>query len=163
MVQVVALSATLSLVVGFIWYHPKVFGTAWMNITGITPDPAKRGNMLGIFAAVYIMSFFAAFVMGQLCIHQMSVMSVIGGGRDTSSPAYLAARSFLDTYGTGFRTFKHGALHGALTGVFFATPIIGIPALFESRGWKYIALHAGYWIVTLALIGGVVCAFAPAI
>jgi hydrogenase maturation factor len=37
---------------------------------------------------------------------------------------------------------------------------VGINALFERRGGKYILVHVGYWIVTLALIGGVVCQFA---
>ncbi|MEM1124806.1 MAG: DUF1761 domain-containing protein, partial [Bacteroidota bacterium] len=31
-------------------------------------------------------------------------------------------------------------------------------ALFERRGWKYIWIHTGYWFITLALIGGLLCA-----
>ncbi len=63
-------------------------------------------------------------------------------------------------YGHNFRTFKHGALHGALSGLLFATPVLAINSLFEKKTFQYVAIHAGYWIVTLALIGGVICAFA---
>jgi len=40
-----------------------------------------------------------------------------------------------------------------------ALPIVGIPALFERKGFNYIAINAGYWIVSMALMGGVLCAF----
>ena len=64
----------------------------------------------------------------------------------------------MDQYGQNFRTFKHGAFHGTLSGIFYAFPIIAINALFERRSWKYIWIHTGYWILTLALMGGTVCA-----
>lgn len=35
-----------------------------------------------------------------------------------------------------------------------------INALFERRGFKYIAIHTGYWLITLAIIGGLMCQFA---
>ena len=38
-----------ALVVGFIWYNPKVFGTAWMNSAGLTEEQLKGGNMAKIF------------------------------------------------------------------------------------------------------------------
>ena len=33
------------LVIGFIWYHPKVFGTIWMKEIGMTEEKAKKGNI----------------------------------------------------------------------------------------------------------------------
>jgi hypothetical protein len=30
------LAALSTLVVGFVWYHPKVFGTIWMKESGMT-------------------------------------------------------------------------------------------------------------------------------
>lgn len=39
-------SALTTLVVGFIWYHPKVFGTVWMKETGFTQEELAKGNML---------------------------------------------------------------------------------------------------------------------
>jgi hypothetical protein len=44
-------------------------------------------------------------------------------------------------------------------GLFFALPVMGTNALFERKGFKYIAINVGYWTVTLALMGGVICHF----
>ncbi|WP_317191325.1 DUF1761 domain-containing protein [Flavobacterium agrisoli] len=63
-------------------------------------------------------------------------------------------------YGGAFRTFKHGALHGFITGIFFALPIIGINGLFERKSWKYIFIHAGFWTVTLTVVGAILCGWA---
>lgn len=60
-------------------------------------------------------------------------------------------------YGENYRTFKHGALHGAMTGIFIALPILATQAMFERKSLKYVLINAGYWIITLALMGGIVC------
>ena len=79
---------------------------------------------------------------------------MIGGDPATALPSYNA---FMADYGTAFRTFKHGALHGTIAGLFIALPIIGTNALFERKSAKYIFINSGYWIVTLAIMGGIVC------
>ena len=45
----ILVAALSSFVVGFVWYNPKVFGTIWMNETGMTDEKAKQGNMAKIF------------------------------------------------------------------------------------------------------------------
>ena len=40
-------AAVSTFIVGFIWYNPKVFGTAWMNETGMTEEKAKGANKIG--------------------------------------------------------------------------------------------------------------------
>ena len=30
-------------------------------------------------------------------------------------------------------------------------------AMFEAKGFTYITVNAGYWIISLALMGGIVC------
>ena len=37
----ILVSALIPLIIGAIWYHPKVFGTAWMHATGITEAKIK--------------------------------------------------------------------------------------------------------------------------
>ena len=79
---------------------------------------------------------------------------MIGGNVDTAQPSYEA---FMADYGGAFRTFKHGALHGTMAGVLIALPIIGTNALFDRKSAKYIFINAGYWIVTLAVMGAILC------
>lgn len=43
------LAAIVTLVVGFIWYHPKFFGTIWMKENNLTQEELRTGNMLKIF------------------------------------------------------------------------------------------------------------------
>jgi hypothetical protein len=63
----------------------------------------------------------------------------------------------MTAYGTDFRTFKHGAItRRYCRQLDFAMPIVGINALFERRGFKYIAIHAGLLdCLNLCLMGGI--------
>ena len=157
---VIALSALIPLVVGFIWYSPKVFGTAWMNATGMTPESAKGMNMAVVFGLTYLMAFFVAFLLQPMVIHQYGVMSLLveePGFNDPTSEIGMFFSGFMEKYGNNFRTFKHGALHGTIAGLLFVTPIMTVNALFERKGFKYIAINGGFWTVCLALMGGVIC------
>ena len=79
---------------------------------------------------------------------------MIGGDLTKASPSYTV---FKAEYGMAFRTFRHGALHGFMTGLLFVCPIIGVNSLFEHRSWKYILVDAGYWILTLTIMGAILC------
>lgn len=153
------LAAVVTLVTGFIWYNPKVFGTIWMKENNLTQEELRTGNMLKIFGFTYIFSLMITVVLMGLTIHQSGAVSMVGGQPMVANakPSFAA---FMADYGTAYRTFKHGALHGFISGLFFALPIIGINGLFERKSWKYIFVHAGYWMLTLTLMGGIICAFA---
>jgi hypothetical protein len=143
-----------ALVVGFVWYNPKVFGNAWMKAAGMSDEQVKGGNMAKIFGLALLFAILLAFSLQGMTIHQMGAFSMVGGDVENALPSYQA---FMDDYGDTFRTFKHGALHGALAGIFIALPILGTNALFERKGAKYIFINSGYWIVTLAIMGGIIC------
>tara|TARA_R110002050_G_scaffold54303_4_gene122956 strand:+ start:49298 stop:49783 length:486 start_codon:yes stop_codon:yes gene_type:complete len=147
-------AAISALVVGFIWYNPKVFGNAWMQAAGMTDEQVKGGNMVKIFVLALIFAFLLATALPGIVIHQMGVFSLIGGDPSVALPSYEA---FIADYSDAFRTFKHGAFHGVLTGIFIVLPIIGTNALFERKGAKYIFINAGYWIVTLGIMGAIIC------
>lgn len=153
------LSAIVTLVIGFIWYSPKVFGTIWMKENNLTQEELRKGNMLKIFGLTYIFSLMITMTLMSLTIHQSGAIGMVGGPplMDSAKPSFAA---FMADYGMAYRTFKHGALHGFMSGLFFAFPLIGINGLFERKSWKYIFIHTGYWLITLTLMGGIVCGFA---
>jgi Protein of unknown function (DUF1761) len=161
---VVALCSFIPLVVGFLWYSKMLFGQAWMDASGMTMEKAKSANMPKMLGITFVLGLIISSAMAPIVIHQMGVYSVFGGGMgelaNPSSAASLYFNDFMSKYGTNFRTFKHGALHGALTGLFIALPVIATMALYEMKSFKYIAINTGYWIVSLALIGGVICQWA---
>jgi hypothetical protein len=160
---VVALAALVPLVTGFIWYNPKVFGTSWIKSTGLAEEELKKSNMAVIFGLTYVCSFLIAAGLMPMVIHQFGYSSILQGEPDFMKPGSevtVMATEFMAKYGDRFRTFGHGALHGTLVGLFFATPIIGILALFERKSFKYVMIHAGYYAITMAIMGGILCKFA---
>ena len=146
-------AAVSALVVGFIWYNPKVFGTAWMQAADMTEEKIKGGNMAKIFIMALIFAFLLAMSIMPMVIHQMGAYSLAQGELGVL-PSYDA---FMADYANEFRTFKHGAFHGVLAGIFVALPILGTNALFERKGAKYILINSGYWIVTLGVMGAIIC------
>lgn len=159
---ILALAALVPLITGFIWYNPKVLGNAWMEAAGVTEDKLKGGNMALIFGLCYLFSFMLASALNGMVIHQNHLFSILinePGLKEAGSEVNNLVTSFMAKYGSNFRTFKHGAFHGTLAGLFVALPLVGINALFERRGFKYIAIHTGYWTITIALMGGIICQF----
>lgn len=157
------LSALIPLIIGFIWYNPKTFGNFWMRASGVTEEKMKSGNMAVIFIVTYILGFMISAILMSVVIHQAHLYSIFANTPEAQDPATEVGKMFkdlMDKYGNNFRTFKHGAFHGTLASLFLVMPVIAINALFERRGFKYILVHTGYWIVTLALMGGLICQFA---
>ena len=155
-ISAILVSAVSALVVGFIWYHPKVFGTAWMREAGLTEAQLKNSNMAKIFILALLFAFMLAFAMPGLVIHQMGALALVGGNSLKALPSYDA---FMLDYSEAYRTLKHGALHGVMAGIFIALPVVGINSLFERKSVIYILIHAGYWIVTLGIMGAIICAW----
>lgn len=146
-------AAASALVVGFIWYNPKVFGNAWMKAADMTEEKMQGANMAKIFILAFIFAFLLALSIMPMVIHQMGAFSLAQGELGVQ-PSYEA---FAAEYANEFRTFKHGALHGVLGGIFIALPILGTNALFERKGAKYIFINSGYWIVTMGIMGAIIC------
>ncbi len=150
--------ALIPLLVGFLWYGKMMFGNKWMNINGFTEDDLQGGNMPVIFGVSYIFSVMVAFALSGLVIHQNGIaQSMMPDLMQSGSEAQQLFTQLMTEYGGRFRTFGHGALHGVVGAIFFVLPIIGINALFERRGWTYTFIHTGYWVVCLALMGGILC------
>lgn len=146
-------AALSSFLIGFIWYNPKTFGNIWMREAGINPEDAKKANLFRTFGFSLLFAFMLAFALMPFVIHQIGALGMVGGDATLAKPSYQA---FIDDYGTNYRTFKHGAFHGLIAGIFVALPILGMNALFEGKSWKYILINAGYWIVSLIVMGAII-------
>lgn len=147
----ILVAAVIPIVLGFIWYNPKVFGIAWMRAAEMTEVKMKGGNMAVIFGVSLLLSVMLAFFTNFLVIHEFGVYGLTEGNLEGAT-----TQAFLEEFQGVWRTFKHGALHGAMAGVMLALPIIGINALFERKSGKYILINAGYWIVCLTIMGSII-------
>lgn len=159
---IVLAAAVIPLVTGFIWYHPKLFGEKWKAVAGVSEEKMRSGNMMLIFGLTLLLSLILAFFMQFLVIHQVSIHSFLMSQPDFNTRGSEAAQILKridELFSTSYRTFKHGAFHGVLAGFMFVMPILAINAMFERKGFKYIAINSGYWMLTLGLMGGITCQF----
>lgn len=152
----ILVAAVVPMVLGFIWYNPKILGTVWAREAEMTEEKMKSGNMLAIFGLSFILSILLAFFTQFLTIHQLGALGMIGGDplAEGILPSYQA---FMDDYSSAFRSYKHGALHGLLAGIFLVFPIMATNGMFERRSWKLIFINTGYWTVALTIMGAIVC------
>lgn len=156
-------AALVPLIIGSIWYNPKVLGAAWMKASGVSDEDVRSGNMAVIFGLTFLFALMLSTMVYGLVVHQSAMASVLleeEGYGEEGSEVMIYEAEFHERYGDNYRTFGHGVFHGIIAGLFIALPIIGIISLFERRGFKYIAIHTGYWTLTLALMGGILCQLA---
>jgi len=93
------LAAASALMIGFIWYHPKTFGSAWMRGVGMTEEKMASGNMALRYGLAFLLAFlFSLFVAYFGSSHEEKVLS----------------------------RFQYFTFHGGQLGLVFATPILVI-------------------------------------
>lgn len=161
-ILVIALAALVPMVLGFIWYHPKALGAAWQKTANVSDEQIAGSNMPLILGVSLVLSFLLSVQINFMVIHQAHIFSAVMDEpalQDPNSALSLMLKDFMAQYGNNFRTFKHGAFHGLLAGLFFVLPVLGTNALFERKGFKYIAINVGYWATALTIMGGIICQF----
>lgn len=157
-------AALIPLVIGYIWYHPKLLGSVLKDSGDVNAEKLQTGHAWWVYPLAYIGCYFIAGSLHSIVIHQYGIRSMLANQPDlhTAGTALnTTVQALLDKYADNYRTFKHGALHGAFTGVYLILPILAVITLFEKKRWTYLAIHGVYWIICLALMGGVVCAYMP--
>jgi hypothetical protein len=55
-------AAVLSMVVGYIWYHRRVFGTAWMRHAGMTEAKARKDAGMAM-VSMFLVALVANYVL----------------------------------------------------------------------------------------------------
>ena len=124
---VAVLAATVvGFVVGFVWYHPSVFGTMWMKLSGISPSAAEAGkkNM--------VQSMVLGFVGTAITAYVLAHFATVWGAQDFMGALQLAFWVWLG----------------------FQMPIHLGSVLWEQKSWNLFALNAAYWLVgTIAMAG----------
>jgi len=154
----IVISGLIPLIVGAIYYNPKVVGKAWMNVNGFTEESLQGANMAVIFGLSFLLGVVFSFFYTSLVIHQGGIFSTLAPEALVSgSEAQQLFNELMVKYGDQHRSFSHGAMHGVFSTIFCVLPIIAINSMFERRGWKYILIHAAYWLICLVLMGGLLC------
>src|SRR3989338_10569658 len=108
----------ISAIIGFIWYHPRVFGTMWMRYSGITPETLERGKKrMPVLASLALLaSILSAYVLNRFGIAQ--------GVFDVSGAIGLALISWVG----------------------FVAPALLGTVLWEQKPIQYYLINALYWL-----------------
>jgi hypothetical protein len=117
--------------IGFFYYHKKVFGKVWLDSTSLTDKKTKKPNKIVAIGISIILSFFLSFVL----------LNFNNSGINQEGD---------------FDTFLHGAWHGTFMAITVVSPVIVINGFFGRKPWKNMLINIFYWIITLALMGGIV-------
>ncbi len=123
----VLLAAISSMVVGSIWYMPKVFGDSWMKLSGTKPDKnMSQSKMATMYGLTFVASLVTAYVLAHV--------------------AYLSNQFF-----------HHTLLQDALSTAFwlwlgFTAARLLVHDLFEGRRKKLTILNALHELVTVLVM-----------
>lgn len=134
----VAIAVVVNFALGFAWYHRKTpTGRAWMRGLKMDPDnmPAPPPGLLA----------------------KALVIQVVGAVLIMASLAYTF-KAMAAAYGTSMMGVA--ALDGAIGGFFvwlgFFLPVQLGSLAWEGKPGSFVAVNAGYWLVSLAAAGAII-------
>lgn len=119
------LGGLIPMVLGYIWYHPKVFGAAWMKSLGFTEESLKEGNMGLTMGLATLISMYLSYKVNEWSGHNEPGMSQL----------------------------VHGFFHGAYSLGLPAAAVLVSNGLFQRSSMTNLIINAAYWIVALGLMG----------
>lgn len=117
-------AGVVPVLVGMAWYHPRVFGTQWMRLTGITPEAAERvkRNRFAYGILALAASMLIAYVMDAIAV-SVGISSVVEAVR-----------------------------LGLWLWAGFAVPILLGSVIWEGRSARLYYINIGYWLITFILM-----------
>lgn len=127
----ILIAGIAAMVLGFGWYHPRVFGGAWMRMVGVTPEMAERGKKrMPITVTIAVLaSMLAAYVMNHFGA-AWGVFDVIGA-------IELGLWSWLG---------------------FVVPPMLGI-VLWEQKPFSLFLINALYWLIAFIAMAVILVIF----
>ncbi|MGH1339404.1 MAG: DUF1761 domain-containing protein [Aureispira sp.] len=127
----------VSLILRAVWYHSNVFGGLLNQESNKDAEDLLDQGQTTSTKNSQLVTFAASFV---LC-------------------AYMSYEMKWVNHPDELNPFLHGMYHGARNIGVFAVGAIIIHALAERKSIQYTLIHAAYWLITFAFIGGVLASF----
>ena len=140
-VAAIIVAALIPSIIGGLYYGP-LLGKPWLASLGKSADEMKPNNPIVAYGLAVLMAALIAMSLNMILqlVH-----------KDVNEEGEL----FFNT----FRTFKHGALHGALLAISFVVPVIVSHGIFQKHSAKNILLNVVFWILCFTLMAGVLDAW----
>lgn len=113
-----------NMILGMIWYDPRVLGATWMRLANITPEMTEAGKKT--MPLRMVMAFCAAMVVAYV----LNWFGIAWGVYDWATAVEL----------------------GIWAWVGFVAPIMLGSVLWDMRPFKLFVLNAGYWLISLVMM-----------
>ena len=127
----VFVAAIAGFFVGAVWY--RIFSAPWLAANGITREAFIAARSPAPFIIAFVSDLVMAFVLFGIAWH-------IGGGHFT---------------------IKAGLISAALCWLGFVITTMAVNSAFARRKPVLLAIDGGYWLVVLALMGGIIGGMGP--
>ncbi len=152
-IVIILLSSLIPCILGFIWFHPRLFGgETWNRLACIGPEQLAKPDGAQQIILSMVLNVFIAFGVYMVTVHQTHVLALTGADMDAMSSG--TGLAFITEYGSNFRTLGHGLLHGAgMCTLLFAVPLLGYVTIFEKKSLKYMIVYTAYWALCLGAMG----------
>lgn len=111
-------------VLGAAWYSPALFAKPWMAMLGIQKTESRKPGMLLAMTASLLCDVVVAFMLEHLILWA-----------DATS-------------------FGWGAMIGIIAWIGFIAATTLPQGMYEGRPFKLFAVNSGYWLIGLAVVGG---------
>ena len=150
-------SAFIPFLIASVWFHPKVFGgNNWAKIAGLTDAQINTPIKPYKLGLSVLLNFLLAFGIYNLAVHVSGVFGLVDANLELMNSGTSLA--FLEEYGQKHRSFRHGMIHGLFPGLLsFILPVLGYAMIFERKSLKYLFVNLGFWLISMVLMGGVIC------
>lgn len=127
----ILVAGVVSMVIGFLWYSPMLFGKPWMKLMGYTAESLKKAQKE--MGKLYAVCFVLTLVMGYVLSHVMTM-----------------SMSF----------FHYDALSTGLISAFwmwfgFVMPVQATDAIFGSKKVNLFVINSGFQLAALLVMGAV--------
>lgn len=121
------IASFIPMIIGYIYYQKGLFGNRWYAT--ITMPKTDRTQLPPL--ALSVISFMVCMT---LSIFLLLFCNLQEGQLDT---------------------FSHGAKQGFLLSILVIIPISVTGVLYNERSWTNMLINAGYWLISLPLMGGI--------
>ena len=159
---ILPIAALLPFILGYLYFHPKVMGERLAKVTGRSLAEINENRTIGRIALIYLFSLLLAYVLTFLSVHQSAMFQLFmfdPNLADANSEYNQFINEFMTKYGHRHRTFGHGFIHGAESGLCWGLTFFGISAIMQGQPLKQIWINLVFWVLCCGIMAGIICAF----
>jgi len=158
----IPVAAWVPLIIGFIYYHPKVFGSLLSRLTGEPIDQVTGNRTIGRLILIYVFSLLWAYLLTFATIHQSAIFQLFfmdPSLADANSEYNQFIAEFMSKYGERHRSFGHGLVHGSENGFVWGIGLLGVTTILQGKPLKPMWIHLGFIVLCCSLMAGLLCEF----